>query len=461
MKIKTQFTILIAAIALVPLACAVSFPIYHYLTSPQRYLMKGYKELKKLNRSGLSESELDEIREMIRFIPSDMQIAIYNDPSIIISNIPDLKAGTKLSIFDIFTFISETSNEYDYQMQGRYGLKSFKKGRFFIVCRVPVADPNKRHRNNYLMPAFILMVVFETICIAMTIIISKTVFSSIQLLESNTQKIANGELDIHLEIPERHRDTNEITSLAENLERMRQSLKDNQERRNKFIMGISHDLRTPVTLIKGYSEAITDGVVTDMDSIKKSLSIVENKADQLETMINDLINYMKLNTGEWRQHLAQVAIRPVIDEFASSAAETAEVYKRNVSTKISVDESTTIYMDKNLFTRALENIYSNALRYTKDNDSIFITAEQGTGDIRISIRDTGIGIEEKDLAHIYDIFYRGTSSRREQGMGVGLSVVKTVIDSHGWNIDVKSEPGNGTEFIITIPLENGGTVQVR
>ena len=124
MKIKTQFTILIAAIALVPLACAVSFPIYHYLTSPQRYLMKGYKELKKLNRSGLSESELDEIREMIRFIPSDMQIAIYNDPSIIISNIPDLKAGTKLSIFDIFTFISETSNEYDYQMQGRYGLKS-------------------------------------------------------------------------------------------------------------------------------------------------------------------------------------------------------------------------------------------------------------------------------------------------------------------------------------------------
>jgi len=233
---------------------------------------------------------------------------------------------------------------------------------------------------------------------------------------------------------------------------MRESLKDNQERRNKFIMGISHDLRTPVALIKGYSEAITDGVVSDMESVKKSMSIVETKADQLETMINDLINYMKLNTTEWRQHLAQVPIKPVLDEFASSAVETADVYKKNIKATVNVDKDTTIYMDKNLFTRALENIFNNALRYTKDNDTITINAEQTAEEIKISIEDTGIGIDAKDLAHIYDIFYRGTSSRREQGMGVGLSVVKTVIDSHGWNIDVQSELNKGTTFIITIPL---------
>ena len=325
-------------------------------------------------------------------------------------------------------------------------------GKTLVISRAPVSNSKSRRKSNYMMPAFILMLLFETICIALTIALSRTIFSSIQLLEANTQKIANGELDTKLELPQKSRDTNEITSLAENLDRMRGTLKDNQERRNKFIMGISHDLRTPVALIKGYSEAISDGVVSDMDSIKKSLSIVETKAEQLETMINDLINYMKLNTNEWRQHLAQISIKPVLDEFVSSAVETADVYKRKTQATIHVEESATVFMDKNLFTRALENLYNNALRYTKENDSIYIRAEQSGDRIKISIEDTGIGIEEKDLAHIYDIFYRGTSSRREQGMGVGLSVVKTVIDSHGWDIDVKSEVNVGTTFTITIPI---------
>ena len=452
MKIKTQFTILIVAIALIPLVCAVSFPIYHYLTSPQRFLMKGYKEIKKLNIPNITDSDLDEIHDLIKTVPQEMEIAIYNGSHIILSNIPELKAGMQIPIFDLFNFISETSDDYDYQMQGHYGFRSIRPGKYFVICRIPVSNAKTPRRGNFLLSAFIMMVLFEAFCITMAIVISKTIFSSIQILEASTQKVANGELDICLEIPKKHRDTNEITSLTENLDKMRKSLKDNQERRNKFIMGISHDLRTPVALIKGYSEAITDGVVSDMDSIKKSLSIVETKADQLETMINDLINYMKLNTNEWRQHLAQVAIRPVLDEFASSATATADVYNRNISASIEVDKDTTVYMDKNLFTRALENIFSNALRYTKDGNSIFISATQDESSIKVSIKDTGIGIEEKDLSHIYDIFYRGSSSRREQGMGVGLSVVKTVIDSHGWNIDVNSKVNEGTEFIITIPL---------
>ena len=452
MKIKTQFTILIFAIAMIPLAVAVSLPVYHYLTSPQRYLMKGFREVSRLNKTNLTSDELDEIRSIIKSVPPNVQVAIYSEHSIIISNIPELRAGTECSLFDIITFMSDTSGEYDYQMQELHSFLTINSGKTLVISRAPVSNSKNRRKSNYMMPAFILMLLFETICIALTIALSRTIFSSIQLLEANTQKIANGELDTKLELPQKSRDTNEITSLAENLDRMRGTLKDNQERRNKFIMGISHDLRTPVALIKGYSEAISDGVVSDMDSIKKSLSIVETKAEQLETMINDLINYMKLNTNEWRQHLAQISIKPVLDEFVSSAVETADVYKRKTQATIHVEESATVFMDKNLFTRALENLYNNALRYTKENDSIYIRAEQSGDRIKISIEDTGIGIEEKDLAHIYDIFYRGTSSRREQGMGVGLSVVKTVIDSHGWDIDVKSEVNVGTTFTITIPI---------
>lgn len=450
MKIKRQFVTLIVAIAILPLFFAVSLPFYHYLTSPQRFLMKGYNDIRNLHEDAFSKSEWDEIHAIIKEIPSNMQMAVYSNNTIMISNFPDLKQGAKISKTGLFWYMSETSDKFDYQVQTPSRFRMKDRG-FMVICRVPAQDKGSK-RLRYLEPTFILILIFELVCIVLIVRLSRTIFSSIQLLEINTQKIADGELDTQLELPKKTKDANEITSLAESLDRMRISLKDNQERRNKFIMGISHDLRTPVALIKGYSEAITDGVVSDMDSVKKSLSIIESKADQLEAMINDLINYMKLNTTEWRQHLGLVKIKPVLEDFTSSAIETANVYNRKISAEISIDDQTKIFMDKNLFTRALENIFSNALRYTKDGDSISIRAIQSDKEIKVSVEDTGIGIEQESLAHIYDIFYRGTSSRREQGMGIGLSVVKTVIDSHGWTIDVKSEVNKGTCFLITIPL---------
>ena len=148
---------------------------------------------------------------------------------------------------------------------------------------------------------------------------------------------------------------------------------------------------------------------------------------------------------------------PIIKDFAHTAEMTGTVYKRNITTAINLRACIKIQVDKMLFSRALENIFSNALRYTKDGDSISITAEETTDaknnkKVVIAISDTGIGIEKDDLSHIFDLFYRGTNSRREQGMGIGLSVVKNIIDTHGWNIHVDSDRGIGTIFRIEIPV---------
>ena len=302
------------------------------------------------------------------------------------------------------------------------------------------------------MPGIIALMVFEVVCAVFLISLSKTITDSITILEETTQKIAMGALDTKI-APPKGRNANEITSLAESLETMRVSLKDGQDRRTKFIMGISHDLRTPVALIKGYTEAITDGVVTDMDKVKESLSIIHTKADQLEGMINDLINYVKLNNTDWRQSLELTALRPVLEGFMRESEATAEVYKRVIKTSVDLSPDVRVKMDKKLLARALENIYSNALRYTKDGDVISMEARETSGAVTIRIADTGIGISDKDLKRIWDIFYRGTNSRRESGMGIGLSVVKTIIDTHGWNIDVQSKLGEGTAFTITIPKE--------
>ncbi|MBP5451847.1 MAG: HAMP domain-containing histidine kinase [Treponema sp.] len=458
MKIRTQLNVLILGIILIPLVSVIALPIYHYATSSERRLFNGYKQIRKMGNYDLTEDDWEIIRNEIKNIPPSVQIAIYYDYSILISNIPELKAGTHVAPSEIWSLIITTNSEYDYQMQSpRPERRSFFNAfepELIVISRSQVKSNHSRKLDRFILPIFIGILVFEVFCITLIIRLSRTISSSITLLEQKTQKIADGALDTKLVEDRRSVRSNEITSLTESLERMRVSLKDEQERRNKFIMGISHDLRTPVALIKGYSEAITDGVVSDVDEIKKSLGIVETKADQLESMINDLINYVKLNNGDWLQTLEPVLLAPLLENFASSAVSTAEVYRRSISAEIKVDEDLMVPMDKNLVNRVLENLFSNALRYTRDGDSIRIQCVQDKECVKVSVSDTGVGMAEKDLQRIFDLFYRASNSRREQGMGIGLSVVKTVIAAHGWKIGVESELGKGSSFTITIPLEN-------
>ena len=131
----------------------------------------------------------------------------------------------------------------------------------------------------------------------------------------------------------------------------------------------------------------------------------------------------------------------------------ANVFKRKINYSIEIPEDLQIPMDQMLAQRAFENIFSNALRYTKENDLIKISAEIQNEEAVISISDTGCGIEDNDMKNIFELFYRGTTSRREEGMGIGLSVVKNIIDIHNWRIEVKSKVQQGTTFLVYIPLK--------
>jgi signal transduction histidine kinase len=484
MKIRTQLNCFIVGIILVPLLCAILVPLYHYYSSPQRFLLKGYQEIRQLGTINMSENDWDDLKDQLQRVPPNVQTVVYMNKTVVISTFPELPAGTFIEPGEFFDFIRNTSGTYDYQFQSpRYQrhfdqeepsaqnqnddgdlnstnqINSVKKQKrdypFMVLSRSKVSDERVQKSHiieRFYIPAFIIFFVFELFCIMVIIHLSRTITSSITILEKNTQRIADGELDIELEKPKTGKNSNEITSLTENLEKMRCSLKEDEERRTRFIMGLSHDLRTPVALIKGYTEAISDGVVNNPDNIRKSLTIIHAKADQLESMINDLINYVKLNNADWRQKLIPETIEPLLTEFAKTCAMTGDVYKRTINTSITVSPTIKIPMDKTLFDRALENLFSNAVRYTKDGDTISISATESPENVIISVEDTGCGIAEKDIDHIFDLFYRGTTSRREQGMGIGLSVVKNIIDTHGWKIDVKSQVGVETAFIITIPL---------
>lgn len=462
MKIKTQFTILILVVIFIPLVAVVTVPVYHYICSPERYLLKGYKEVRNLDIIDLTENSWNTIEKMISHVPPNVEILVYYDSTVILSNFPEFKNGTKCHPADIFDLIQSTSYKYDYQVQDPYMGKSYNRGNsindyFLVISRSPVYNANHKKFPSFVLPAFLGIVIFEFIAVILIFQISRNVSKSIISIEEKTHKIADGELDTQVEELGRQKNPNEITSLLLSLDKMRISLKDDQERRTKFIMGISHDLRTPVALIKGYTEAITDGVVTDMDSIKKSLGIIHTKADQLENMINDLINYVKLSSSEWKRDLVKSKIKPFLENFASSIENTGEFYKRTIVTNIQINDDVEIAYDEKLCQHVLENIYSNAIRYSQEGGTVSFSAVQDDDFIKVSISDTGQGISEKDIEHIFDLFYRGTNSRREAGFGIGLSFVKTIVDTMGWKISVSSKEDKGTSFVITIPYDKKGT----
>jgi signal transduction histidine kinase len=217
-------------------------------------------------------------------------------------------------------------------------------------------------------------------------------------------------------------------------------------------MGISHDLKTPLALVKGYAEALEEEIGDVGPNASSYLGIIKSKADQLEDMIEDLIDFERVDTGEWSQGLASVDLAPFLRVLSKRIAADAALLGRRVHSEIALPEPGFVRMDERLVTRAFENLVNNALRYTSSGGRIEITARAEGGSYIVSVIDNGPGISPQDLPHIFEPFYRGSSSRREPGMGLGLSIVKTVVESHGWAIDVLPGRERGVAFVLTIPV---------
>jgi signal transduction histidine kinase len=233
---------------------------------------------------------------------------------------------------------------------------------------------------------------------------------------------------------------------------MRNTLKEDERRRYRFIMGVTHDLKTPLASIKAYTEAIEDGIAEDPAIGSSATEIINAKVDRLEGMINDLIEFVRMDTGEWRGRLKNINLSAFLRQSAKLFALDAEMLRHEFRYNSVLPETVSVPMDERLAQQALENIVNNAIRYTPDGSVISLDAGLAGDVARLVISDNGPGIDEADLPHIFEMFYRGSSSRREQGMGLGLAVVKWIADWHGWGISAASEKGRGFCFTVIIPL---------
>ena len=450
MTVKRQLTLLISLIICLPVFTALIIYGY-YCNSSKRLLLSSYRRSPEKADVSLTSDDLNSIKKSILSLSPKVEAALIVKDRIIESTIADFpQPGTTLQEGDLWKIIKQTGEEFYYLTETPLG--SDRKHLVLLVSRIS----KKKNQTNMFYSLLDCVLIFVIICAVATCCISRTITSSLSHLVKQTEKIAKGDLTPQEQrTPAKSR--NEFTDLTEHIDSMRAALLDAKRKQQRFIMGITHDLRTPISVIKGYTEALYDGVITSEEETKKSLEIINVKTSQLEEMITSLINYCTFFRDNFRRQITPHCIKKQLETFAKLAETTGRIFHRKISCNINLLESTDIPVNEQLLARALENLFGNALRYTEDDGEITITADESDECITITFSDTGCGIAEKDISHLFDLFYRGTNSRREQGLGIGLSVVKDIIDLHGWNIAIRSELGKGSDFIIRIPKSTNRT----
>ncbi|HXZ26122.1 MAG TPA: HAMP domain-containing sensor histidine kinase, partial [Nitrospiria bacterium] len=211
---------------------------------------------------------------------------------------------------------------------------------------------------------------------------------------------------------------------------------------------VAHDLRTPLTRFRGIAELALQSK-QNADLLREALSDCVEEADRILTMLNTLMDISEAETGAMKITLEKVSLLDVIREAVDMYAEVAE--EKHLAVRVTVPKDLSVTGDRNRLRQIFANLLDNAIKYTPREGSIDIDAIQHDRQIAVSVNDTGVGIPPDELPRIWDRLYRGDKSRSQRGLGLGLSLVKAVVQAHGGEVHVTSKPDVGSHFLIRLP----------
>lgn len=224
--------------------------------------------------------------------------------------------------------------------------------------------------------------------------------------------------------------------------------------RREFVANVSHELKTPITSIKGYVETLIDGAIDNRENAVRFLGIVSRQADRLNAIIEDLLSLSRIEQESDQEQISMQASS--VFEVLSSAVQACQVpaEEKGMRVALDCDRNLRAVMNAPLLEQAVINLINNAIKYSEENTPVFVAAvETAARSIRILVRDEGIGIETEHLPRLFERFYRidKARSRRLGGTGLGLAIVKHIAYAHGGTVEVQSTPGKGSTFSIIFP----------
>jgi len=301
---------------------------------------------------------------------------------------------------------------------------------------------------RYLILAMVVILLLTSILI--TAWVNQDIYKPIKELSVAMRRIAEGDFDYRLS----GKQTGEVGALYDNYEQMRLQLKENEEEKQEnekkskeLVSNISHDLKTPITSIKGYVEGIMDGVADTPEKMDKYIKTIYNKANDMDRLINELTTYSGIDSNKIPYHFHVINVS---DYFSDCIEEVGlDLEQKNIQLNYTnlAPADTFVVADPEQMKKVINNIINNSVKYMgHDNGIIDIRILDDNESVRIEIEDNGKGIASKDIGNIFERFYRTDASRNslQGGSGIGLSIVKKIIEDHGGYVWATSKEGEGT-----------------
>ncbi|NQX64550.1 HAMP domain-containing histidine kinase [Paenibacillus alba] len=328
-------------------------------------------------------------------------------------------------------------------------------GSIFVITTInPLVNFTQKFFPILFIILLIILIVTHTL---LTYFVSKSIINPLRKLKNAMKRIQSGDLDFQVQITSK----DEIGQLSIAFEQMRKQLLESiqtqvqyEENRKELISNISHDIRTPLTAIRGYVDGLGDGIADTADKKQKYIDIISSKAEEMDHLIDELFLYSKLD-------LKRVPFHFEVVDFASFLADWSdeldfELGKKGVHYKsdIVLPQQVQVSIDRDKLRRVFSNILDNCLKYmNKTEKTISLHARLAGARVVIEITDNGAGVDAEALPHIFDRFYRADPSRNSYhgGSGLGLAISKQMIEGHGGTIGATSVKGEGTCMTINLP----------
>lgn len=310
-----------------------------------------------------------------------------------------------------------------------------------LIISVPLAPVDDTTVILKKQLLWITLILFAA-AVIMAYILSKAFTKPILQIEKVAKKISSGNLKVRVE----NKSKDEIGQLAATINKMGQELHKTEQLRRDFIANVSHELRTPLSLIRGYAETLRDITGNIPEKREKQIGIIIDESQRLSGLVNDILNLSQLQAGAVKLEIKPFSIdrtiESILKRYEGISSENKIIINSAVSAGLKVNA------DEKRIEQVLFNLINNAFNNTKPGGRIEVKAWDKEGYVKIEVRDTGTGISEELLEHIWDRYYRGdrTENKNVIGTGIGLAIVKNLLEAHSAKYGIESQVGEGTTF---------------
>lgn len=457
-------TIILVVLAIVTLALlGFAFSDVRYLQPLQQLARISAETRYRVVQQLREDARLPELRQILDEVAQTQQVRILvtqtttrrvvydSDPSQSWVDVPVTGVGDAPRLFrpqpGVITGLFRSPDDSSWLV---YGQSPTELNRFTIFFAVPAPRPFPFFREFFLRPLCGTGILAFLLASFLAVFIARSVSRPLQKLADAATAVSQG--DYNQRVTPQGPD--EVQQVASSFNRMADQVQQTQQSQRDFVANVSHDLKTPITAISGWSQSLLDGTADSPDAQQRAAGIIFNEAERMARMVAQLLDLARLESGQFELAREIVDLQELLTDLHRNMALQAE--EKDIRLITDLPAVPTITGDWDRLMQVFSNLLDNALAHTPAGGAVHLSLRRvGPNMLETAVQDTGSGISPEDLSRIFERFYQVDKARTrhtQRGTGLGLAIVKELVEAHNGRIQATSKPGKGSVFIVRLPI---------